>query len=129
MDDAIRAAGGPNAQADVARLNLARKVSDGEQIVVPSMSDPTPIPAAATAAGRATTTGAPRATPTIGIININSADEATLDRLPGIGPALAQRIIEYRQTNGPFQTIEEIMRVRGIGQAEFTAIKNLISVR
>jgi competence protein ComEA len=127
VDDAIRAAGGPSPEADTTRLNLARKISDGEQIVVPKLGDPTAIPVA-TAAGRATNT-APRATPTIGIVNINTASEEELDRLPGIGPALAQRIIDYRQTNGPFQKIEDIMRVRGIGQAEFALLKNLIVVQ
>jgi comEA protein len=61
-------------------------------------------------------------------INLNTADEETLDLLPGIGPAYAQRIVEYRAENGPFHTIEEIMLVSGIGENKFEAMKDLITV-
>ena len=61
-------------------------------------------------------------------INLNTADEETLDLLPGIGPAYAQRIVEYRIENGPFHTIEEIMLVSGIGEKKFEAMKDLITV-
>jgi competence protein ComEA len=62
------------------------------------------------------------------LININTATQAELESLPRIGPAIAQRIIEYRTANGPFQTIEEIMNVKGIGPATFAQIKDLITV-
>ncbi|MCA1553554.1 MAG: helix-hairpin-helix domain-containing protein, partial [Chloroflexi bacterium] len=62
-------------------------------------------------------------------ININTASADELDKLPGIGPAIAQHIIDFRSANGPFQKIEDIMKVRGIGQAQFDSIKNLIIVR
>lgn len=62
------------------------------------------------------------------LIDINSADEAALDLLPGIGSAYAQRIVEYRTQNGPFQTIEDIMNVSGIGEKKFEAMKDLITV-
>ena len=123
VDDAVKAAGGPTADADLSRLNLARRVGDGELIVVPKIGDPTSPPSGATP-GRAT------ATPTIlAPVNINTAGIEELDRLPGIGPAIAQRIIDYRNANGPFQRIEDIVKVRGIGPAEFDAIKDLIVVR
>lgn len=62
------------------------------------------------------------------LVDINTADEATLDLLPGIGPAYAQRIVEYRTQNGPFRTIEDIMNVSGIGEKKFEAMKDLITV-
>ena len=62
------------------------------------------------------------------LIDINSADAETLDLLPGIGPAYAQRIVDYRTENGPFQTIEEIMNVSGIGEKKYEAMKELITV-
>lgn len=123
VDDAVKAAGGATADADLSRVNLARRVGDGEMIVVPRLGDPTAAPASATRE-RATATPALAAP-----VNINTAGVDELDRLPGIGPALAQRIIDYRNANGPFQRIEDIVNVRGIGPAEFDAIKNLIVVR
>ena len=132
VDDAIRAAGGPSANADLARLNLARKVSDGELLLVPVIGEATQAPAA-TAGGRTPAgTRVPRPTPTptpVLSVNINTANADELNRLPGIGPALAQRIIDYRQANGPFQKIEDIIKVKGIGPAEFNAIKNRIVVQ
>jgi competence protein ComEA len=131
VDDAIRAAGGPSEEADLASLNLARKVSDGEMLLVPKIGDSMTTPAAP-AAGRSTPgTRVPRATATataVLMVNINSASAAELNMLPGIGPSHAQAIIDYRQTNGPFQKIEDITKVRGIGPVEFEAIKNLIVV-
>ena len=130
IDDAIKAAGGPTSDADLSRLNLAKKVSDGELIIVPRIGDPTPNPSVGTPTPRPTSTPRPTNTPTpVVIININTATVEELDRLPGIGPTTAQRIIEYRQANGPFQRIEDITKVRGISQAEFDAIKHLIVVK
>ena len=123
VDDALKAAGGATNEADLSRLNLARRVSDGELIVVPRLGDPTAAPAG-TARERATATAT-----VLAPVNINTAGLEELDRLPGIGPAIAQRIIDYRNANGPFQRIEDIIKVRGIGQAEFDAIKHLIIVR
>jgi len=63
------------------------------------------------------------------LININTADEKQLDALPGIGPTLAARIVEYRQANGPFKSIEEVKNVSGIGEKRFADIKDFITVR
>lgn len=122
--DALAAAGGPSAEADLAQLNLARRVHDEEQIDVPRYGEtprpvPTPLLAAVTApAGR-----------TAGQVNINTASAAELDTLPGIGPGYAERIVAYRETNGPFQKIEDIQNVPGIGPATFERIRDLITVQ
>ena len=61
-----------------------------------------------------------------GLVNINTADARLLDTLPGIGPAMAQRIIEYRETQGRFETVEDLKRVRGIGEAKFAKLKDKV---
>ncbi len=123
VDDAIKAAGGATSDADLSRVNLAKRVGDGDLIVVPKFGEAVNAPTSATRE-RGTATPAP-----LGKVNINTASVEDLDKLPGIGPAIAQRIVDYRNASGPFQRIEDIMKVRGIGQAEFDAIKNLIVVR
>lgn len=109
--DAIEAAGGATTDADLHRLNLAAYAYDGQRIYVP---------------GRPETDG--EGGNGQRLININTADSATLQQLPGIGPALAQRIIDYREREGGFGAVEEIMNVSGIGPVTFENIKGLISV-
>ena len=115
VDDALRAAGGPTADADLARINLARELRDGDQIHVPRFGEvlPTPTPYGVSADGR---------------IDINLADAALLETLPGIGPVIAQRIVEYREMNGPFEAVDEIKDVNGIGLTIFEKIEDLITV-
>jgi competence protein ComEA len=125
VDDAIKAAGGFRSDADEVRVNLAKRVADGELIVVPRLGETPPAPVATTPGARATATATSAPT----IVNINTATVDELDKLPGIGPTTARNIIEYRQANGPFQKPEDIMKVRGIGQSLYDGIKNLISVR
>lgn len=115
VKDALVAAGGATDEADLDRINLASPVADGQHIYVPRLGEenpPVPSP--------------PGASPSEGKININTADSAALEALPGIGPVTAQRIIDYRLANGPFTQIEEIMDVSGIGPATFDGIKDLI---
>ena len=123
VDDAIKAAGGFAPDADAARVNLAKRLGDGELVLVPRLGEPTT--AANTAGPRPTAT----ATATLAPVNINTATLDDLDKLPGVGPTTAQRIIEYRQANGPFQKPEDLLKVRGIGPAQFDALKHLIVVR
>jgi len=122
--DALVAAGGATANADLNRINLAQQVHDQQQIYVPQLGEENPpLPPPATSSP--TTPGSVQA---IGKVNINTATAEELDTLPGIGPAIAQRIIEYRQTDGPFRSIEEIKNVSGIGDKLFERLKDLITV-
>ena len=103
-------------------MNLARGLVDGEQIHFPTQEE---FDQGATSAGTGTS---PSSSPTSGLVNINTADAATLDTLPGIGPAIAARIIEYRDAHGPFSTTEEIKKVSGIGDAKYADLVSRICV-
>ncbi|MBN1145893.1 MAG: helix-hairpin-helix domain-containing protein [Anaerolineales bacterium] len=129
--DAIEAAGGLLPEADTQALNLAAFSQDGERLVIPTLPPPTPfaLPSRLSMATPAQSGSTPASVPGRGnLININTATQAELESLPYIGPALAQRIIEYREANGPFESIEEIIEVYGIGQSTFEKIKDLITV-
>ena len=118
VKDAIEAAGGPTEEADLERINLALPVTDGQQVHVPRQGEDDPP--VQPPSGQSTTGDK---------VNINTADSAALESLPGIGPSLAQRIIDHRQTQGPFERIEDIMEVSGIGDATFEGIQDLITTR
>lgn len=130
--DAVRKAGGLSSGADTTQVNLARLVVDGEQIVIAREGE-TPAPAS--------TAGAPAAAPSPGIapgtpgvtgadqqVSLNTADQATLETLPGVGPVLAQRIIEWRTTNGGFTAVEELNEVSGIGEKLYAQISPKVRV-
>ncbi|MFE6235768.1 ComEA family DNA-binding protein [Cellulosimicrobium sp. NPDC057862] len=117
--DALEAAGGATAEADLAALNLARTVTDGEQIVVPRPGEA--VPAAGSAPPAAGTTAG-------GAVDLNAADAAALDALPGIGPVLAERIVAWREENGPFTTVDELGEVSGIGPAVLADVRDLVRV-
>lgn len=119
--DAIAAAGGLTAEADPAGVNLARIVSDGEQFYVPRQGEVPPgLPGPPAGAGGA---NAPAAK-----VNLNTATVADLDSLPRIGPTMAERIIDYRTTNGRFTSVDGLRDVAGIGDKTFEALKDLITV-
>jgi len=124
VEQAIAAAGGTAVDADLVQVNLAQRLHDEEQIYVPTRGEAATSPARMPTPHKAptATTRAPAR------INLNSATLGDLDRLPGIGPALGQRILDYRQANGPFQRIEDIKKVKGIGDSIFEQIKELIYV-
>ena len=113
--DAIKAAGDSAPGADLSTINLARIVSDGEQIYVDSSST-------------SKSYGSGKKNVRVGPVNLNRATKSQLDTLDGIGPVIAQRIIDYRKVNGPFLTIDDIQKVSGIGTAKFAQIKNKIQV-
>lgn len=107
--DAIQAAGGPLPGVDLSAINLARKLNDGELIAVG-------------VAAPGTDPGSPAK------VNLNTATLAELDSLPGVGPVLAQRIIDHRTKRGPFRTVEDLRQVDGIGEETFARLKDLVVV-
>lgn len=124
VGDAVEAAGGFAADADAARVNRAARLQDGQQVYVPLMgeaggSDVSGPGAAVPAQGAVTVDGA---------VNINRASESDLDALPGVGPSTARAIVEDREANGPFSSIEDLMRVSGIGKKKFEKLKSSICV-
>lgn len=124
VQDAIEAAGGFSPEADLEGLNLAAYVQDGERILVPLI---TQVPEVS----KSTVLELPNDTPSVNktaLININTADQLELESLPGIGPVLAQEIIAYRESNGTFKDVEEILNVKGIGTAKYEQIRNLITI-
>jgi len=124
--DALAAAGGPAPAADLEAINLAAPLQNYQHIHVPTHPlTPTPAPPPSTTGDP---TPAPETGTPVALININTADAATLETLPKIGPTMAQRIVEYRQANGPFQTIADIQKVPGIGPSIFEAIAPYITV-
>jgi competence protein ComEA len=123
--DAIKAAGGARAGAKTSGLNLARRVVDGEQILVgvdgtPAPAGPPALPPSGAPPGAATPAGAP--------LDLNTADAAQLDQLPGVGPVLARRIVDYRTQHGGFRSVDELREVSGIGSAKFSDLKGLVTV-
>jgi competence protein ComEA len=114
--DAIRAAGGVRRQADPASINLARVLVDGEQIVVGA---PPLAGAAAAATGSA---------PAQALVNLNTADQVTLETLPGVGPVTAQSILAWREENGGFRSVDELLDVSGIGAATLAEIAPLVTL-
>ncbi|WP_309066407.1 ComEA family DNA-binding protein [Microbacterium sp.] len=116
--DALAAAGGSLDTADLQAVNLARPLSDGEQIVVP-------VQGAAPAPGEQPGVPAP---PGDGKIDLNTADQAALETLPRIGPALAQRIIEWREQNGRFRSVDDLLGVPGIGEKLLAGIREQVRV-
>lgn len=113
VDDAVRAAGG--ATAALGLLNVARKVIDGEQILVGVA-----LPAGSAPAGSASTGN--------GLLDLNAATVAELDDLPGIGPVLAERIVEWRTEHGRFASVDQLREVPGIGESKYLSVKSKVAV-
>jgi competence protein ComEA len=114
VNDAIKAAGGAKPNADLSFINQARLIKDGEQIYIDKKS--------------ISALNFRRSTTTSGIININRATAKELDKLPGIGPVIASRIVEYRKLNGFFQSIDDLKKVQGIGASTLEKFKSKIRV-
>jgi competence protein ComEA len=121
--DAIRLAGGATAIADLNAINLANPLNDGQQVYVPAVGEKVPPSSNGLSAGG---DGTGSATNSVEYpININSADAALLDELPGVGPATAQAIVTYRDQNGPFANVNGLEDVPGIGPAKVAALLGL----
>lgn len=125
--DAIAAAGGLTAEADAGGVNLARPVTDGEQLLVPRPGE-APPPQAGAAGGASGAGGAPGAPGGAGVVRLNTAGLAELDTLPRIGPALAQRILDWRAANGGFTSVEQLLEVAGIGDAVFAGLVDRVAL-
>ena len=109
VQDALALAGGALEDADLRSVNLARAVFDGEQIVVPRRGDPFESSPSAS-----------------GLISLSQADQASLETLPRIGPATAERIIAWRESNGPFRSVEDLLAISGIGPATLEGLADLV---
>lgn len=117
--DAIDAAGGALPDTDLSSVNLARKLADGELIAigVPGAGAPGPAPGGGAGSGAGS-----------GPLNLNTATEAQFEALPGIGPVLAQNIVDYRTRHGQFRSVDELKQVDGLGAARFAQLKPLVTV-
>ena len=120
VDDAVRAAGGALTPDALGLLNLARVLVDGEQVLVGV--EPPPGAPAAGGAGSAGGAGAPA------LVDLNAATVSDLDALPGIGPVLAQRIVDWRSDNGSFASVDQLREVTGIGEATFDELRDQVTV-
>lgn len=114
--DVIASAGGLAPDADESAVNLARRVSDGEQLRVPVVGE-----------ARATGEAAPGVA-SDGRVNLNTADVSALDTLPRVGPAIAERIIQWREDNGPFTSVDDLLSVPGIGDKMLASLRDLVTV-
>lgn len=122
--DAIEKAGGETSEADLSQINLAYILEDGQKIYIPNKNEK--ISQYITKNnGNNENNNTDKEDKKV---NINTASQSELDELPGIGPSTAQKIIEYREENGNFETIEDVQNVKGIGDAKFEEIKDKITV-
>ncbi len=113
--DAIALAGGFAADADEEQLNLAQPVADGQQLRVPRIGEAPPVDAAGGSGGES-------------LVNLNTADASALEALPDIGPATASAILEWREANGGFQSVDDLLAVPGIGEKTLAGLRDLVTV-
>jgi competence protein ComEA len=122
--DALDAAGGALADADLPRVNLAAPLVDGQQLYVPKPGEQPPAVVGAGGAGSAGSAGSVPG----GLVNLNTASADQLDTLPGVGPSTAAAIIAHRDQSGPFTSVDQLIDVRGIGEAKLEQLRDLVTV-
>ncbi|MCB1018057.1 MAG: helix-hairpin-helix domain-containing protein [Acidimicrobiales bacterium] len=126
--DVVAAAGGLTERADRARINFAAPVVDGERVFVPAVGQTVPpVAVGATGAGGGGPSGDPAGTAGQPV-NLNTATLEQLDTLPGVGPATAQAILDHRAEHGPFTSVDQLLDVRGIGDAKLAELRDLVVV-
>lgn len=129
VHDAVAAAGGPRADADLHRLNLAGPVADGARVYVPAVGETTPPPVIDGTVGPPAPQTGPSSGSTGGSgqqLSLSTATSMELQELPGVGPSTAEAIIAHREANGPFVTVDDLLDVRGIGPAKLSALRDLV---
>jgi competence protein ComEA len=129
--DALDAAGGALPDADLPRINLAAPLVDGQQVYVPKPGEQPPVAAGVGAPGGSAAGGAaagPGGSAAGALVDLNTATAEQLDTLPGVGPSTAAAIIAHRDQNGPFTSVDQLLDVRGIGEAKLEQLRGLVSV-
>lgn len=127
--DAIEKAGGETKNADLSQINLAYVLQDGQKIYVPNKNEKISQYITGNSGNNDTEeNNTSNSSKEDSKVNINTANQSELDSLPGIGPSIAQKIIDYREENGNFKTIEELQNVKGIGDAKYEEIKDMVTV-
>ena len=125
--DALEAAGGPRPRADLDRLNLAARVVDGQRVAVPRRGEPPPPGPPGDGGGPAGGPGEP-GHPPAAPIDLNTAGQAELETLPGVGPATARKILDERSRRGGFTSVRDLLRVPGIGERRFAELRERVRV-
>jgi competence protein ComEA len=120
VDEAVRRAGGVRGRADLTQLNLAAKLEDGRQVIVPELPPPGAVPVGAGGGAGPVGPAAP--------VNLNTATAEQLDTLDGIGPAMAAKILEFRRRQGGFSSVEELGQISGIGERRLAALREQVRV-